>query len=222
MVYIAHVETKGFKDTHCSISTHIDSRICIPAYSQGAKGSKLAEFVGRPEDLEDTINCCDSFLTTRDGIVYVVHQSAKDFILHETKGIPEVMPSGVSQKHYSIFLSSIDMMHRELHRDLYGLGETTIMMQDISAPTSSALDIIRYSCIYWVYHLHQSQSLRQPEKKDEIVPLVARFLKEKYIYWLEAMGLLRLVSEAIAAIEQLKADLVSFRSVREQTLIVNN
>ena len=180
-----------------------------------ASSHKLAEFVGRPEDLEDTINCCDSFLTTRDGIVYVVHQSAKDFILHETKGIPEVMPSGVSQKHYSIFLSSIVMMQRELHRDLYGLGETTIMMKDISAPTSSALDIIRYSCIYWVYHLHQSQSLRQPEKKDEVVALVAKFLNDKYIYWLEAMSLLRRVSEAIAAIEQLKADMVGYRNIPE-------
>ncbi|KAK1974192.1 hypothetical protein LZ30DRAFT_608621 [Colletotrichum cereale] len=54
---------------------------------------------------------------------------------------------------------------------------------------------LKYACLYWVYHLKCSQ---QPIDSD-----VCRFLYEHFLHWLEALSLLRRLSDGAVAIREL-------------------
>ncbi|KAF4449999.1 WD domain protein [Fusarium austroafricanum] len=163
--------------------------------------ARLTCFHSDLETLSSIVNCCGSFLTIRNNIVYPVHQSVKDFLLTSS----DIFPSSIAGQHYSIFLSSMDRMQVTLHRDLYSVHDDTLYIHEISKPPSSPLDAIRYGCIYWVDHLHKSapDAIESPST----CILVETFLKTKYLYWLEAISLLGCVSTAIRAIRKLGSGL---------------
>ncbi|PNP76753.1 hypothetical protein FNYG_09856 [Fusarium nygamai] len=163
---------------------------------------RLAIFDSDLETLSSIVYSCGSFFAIRDNVVYAVHQSVNDFL----QTVPDIFPSGLAQQHYSVFLSSMDIMQRKLHRDFYSVNDTGLYLDEILKPPSSPLDVTRYSCIYWVDHLHKSTSeaIQSPSTRAAI----ELFLNTKYLYWLESMSLLRCVSVAIKAIRKLGSDLV--------------
>jgi len=59
----------------------------------------------------------------------------------------------------------------------------------------------RYSCIYWVDHLYDSDidchANQRVEFQDEGV--VYTFIQKKYLYWLEALSLCRKMAEGVRA-----------------------
>ena len=75
---------------------------------------------------------------------------------------------------------------------------------------------MRYSCVYWVDHLCHSVSGMNTTRDDLLHDdrVVHTFLKTKYLYWLEALSLLRAMSEGIIAIRQLEGLLVSMAGPR--------
>ena len=99
------------------------------------------------ESLEEIIGLCGSFLTIREGIVYFVHQSAKDFLLG--KASDGIFPSGMQEVHYTIFSRSLQTMSRTLRRDIYGLHAPGFPVNQINKPKPDPLAQVRYSCIYW-------------------------------------------------------------------------
>ncbi|RKK66423.1 Vegetative incompatibility protein HET-E-1 [Fusarium oxysporum] len=60
------------------------------------------------DDLEEIIRSCGSFLTLREGVIYFVHQSAKDFLLN--KASDQILPSGAAQQHHAIFSRSLEAL----------------------------------------------------------------------------------------------------------------
>ncbi|KAH7150611.1 NACHT domain-containing protein [Fusarium sp. MPI-SDFR-AT-0072] len=71
------------------------------------------------DDLEEIIGCCGSFLTLREGVIYFVHQSAKDFLLSKTSD--QILHSGAADQHYAIFSRSLEALSKSLRRDIYNL-----------------------------------------------------------------------------------------------------
>jgi hypothetical protein len=71
------------------------------------------------ESLGEIISLCGSFLTVREGTIYFVHQSAKDYLL--TRAFDEIFPSGREEAHYIIFSRSLQVMSKALRRDIYSL-----------------------------------------------------------------------------------------------------
>ena len=62
---------------------------------------------------------------------------------------------------------------------------------------------MQYPCIYWVDHLHDARQIaavKQPQVCDKI----SRFLREKYIYWLEALGLLDSMPHGVRSMSKLE------------------
>ncbi|KAK7419614.1 hypothetical protein QQX98_003205 [Neonectria punicea] len=158
----------------------------------------LNEFVTKLKTLEEIVHNCGSFLTIREGLVDVVHQSAKDYLLGTASAV--IMPLGIEQQHRYMLASSLGMMQKILHRDMYGLDDDCVCIDDIQAPEPNPLSCIWYCCIYWVHHFCQSQS---KENDATTVTSVTDFIKQKYLYWLEAMSLLGQVSAAVTAIREL-------------------
>ncbi|KAG8664730.1 uncharacterized protein FPOAC1_013510 [Fusarium poae] len=57
------------------------------------------------DDLPQIISSCGSFLTLREGVIYLVHQSAKEFLLNEVSD--QVLTYGEVHQHHAIFSKSL-------------------------------------------------------------------------------------------------------------------
>lgn len=162
----------------------------------------LEDFDDDVESLEEIIGSCGSFLTVRKDVVYFVHQSAKDFLLKVAAA--QIFPSGVSHEHHKVFSKSLRTLSHVLRRDIYNLGARGIPIERISTPDPDPLASVRYSCVYWVDHFCNSLS-QETSQGDDLRDgsIIHTFLQKNYLYWLEALSLLRSMSEGVVAVRKL-------------------
>ena len=166
---------------------------------------ELGVLSGLPRDISSRIrnveritDMCGSFLTTRNSYVYLIHQSAKDYL--NTNASATIFPSGRADIHYGLFSRSLQVMSETLHRDMYRLRDPGILIDQVIQPEPDPLVQARYSCVYWVDHFYNSDrggGLQQGGKVD-------KFLRLKYLYWLEALSLLGNMSEGVLSILKLE------------------
>ncbi|KAF1962190.1 hypothetical protein CC80DRAFT_156450, partial [Byssothecium circinans] len=132
---------------------------------------------------------CGSFLTIRDDNVYIIHQSAKDFLSQEASS--DLFPYGIEDVHHSISLKSIQIMSKTIRRDMYSLRELGYPAKLVEPPDLDPLAAPRYACIYWIDHLGDSSLASAAASSVNLRDggAVYEFLREKYLYWLEALSL---------------------------------
>ncbi|CRK31727.1 hypothetical protein BN1708_005529 [Verticillium longisporum] len=150
------------------------------------------------QTLQEDIRLCGSFLTLRDGVVYFVHQSAKDYLLSQDSG--EILPLGIAHQHSVVFSTSLKILSRRLRRDIYDLAAPGILIDEIHPPDPDPLAPVRYGCKYWADHLCQSG----PDRMQETEGCLHVFLKQTFLHWLEAMSLCREIPHAVQAIQKLE------------------
>ncbi|KAG8670733.1 hypothetical protein FPOAC1_003968 [Fusarium poae] len=145
------------------------------------------------DELEEIISSC---------VIYFVHQSAKDFLLKNAS--KQILPSGIAHQHYALFSRSLGVLSETLRRNVYSLNTPGFSIDQVSPTNPDPLSPIRYSCVYWVDHLHDSDVA---EVNDILRDNgnVHVFIQKKYLYWLECLGLLRSMSEGIKAVHKLEA-----------------
>jgi hypothetical protein len=171
--------------------------------------SELAAFFNegaaeRPGRLAETLEQCRAFLAVYDDIVYFTHASAKEF-LYSWKSSDDVIAATVKEASLGIFSKSLERMSLALRRDMYDLRRPDITIDKIQPPDTSPLVALQYACVHWVDHLLDAQ----PASNDDAGALIDVFLRTKYLYWLEALGLLGHVSEGVRAMENLVEFVVS-------------
>ncbi|PQE27703.1 vegetative incompatibility het-e-1 protein [Rutstroemia sp. NJR-2017a WRK4] len=105
--------------------------------------------------------------------------------------------------HSSIFSRSLQVMSRILRRDIYNLRAPGISIDQIKQPDPDPLAAAQYSCIYWVDHLLDSNTRGNFDNLKDI-GLVYRFLTQSYLYWLEALSLMKSLSNGIVIIRKLE------------------
>jgi hypothetical protein len=156
------------------------------------------------ESLAEIIGLCGSFLTLRESTVHFVHQSAKDFLLE--KAADEIFISGAGDVHCTIFSRSLEVMSRTLQRDMYGLCAPGFPIGKVEPPDPDPLAPADYSCVYWVDHLCDWDSSKSTKHRDDIEDggAVDKFLRQKYLYWLEGLSLLRSVSGGVLSMDKLE------------------
>ena len=170
----------------------------------------LESVSGDYEALVEIVGLCGSFLTLCKHTISFVHQSAKDFLLGEAHD--EIFPSGIGDIHYTIFSRSLRVMSKTLRCDIYNLGAPGFPIDKVKPPDPDPLAMARYSCIYWVHHLRDCDPKKNANEDLQDSRLIDTFLQEEYLYWLEALSLLKNVSEGVASMLGLKGLLeVSFR-----------
>ncbi|KAJ9139419.1 WD40 repeat-like protein [Pleurostoma richardsiae] len=166
----------------------------------------LIQFEDVGNDLEswaEIIGSCGSFLTLRDDAVYFVHQSAKDFLL--SKAVDEIFPRGKESEHHRIVSNSLETLSAVLRRDIYDLHAPGFPIDQVVTPNPDPLARVRYSCVYWVDHLCDWLSTAmegQEALRDD--GTVHTFFHEKYLFWLEALSLLRSMSMGVIAMRKLE------------------
>ncbi|PVH90432.1 NACHT-domain-containing protein, partial [Periconia macrospinosa] len=152
---------------------------------------QLDDVADEPELIQEVIGLCGSFLTLRQQTVYFVHQSAKDFLL--AKPTEEMFPRGKEEVHHTTFARSLQKLTRSLHRDMYGLEALGYLVKEVKQPEPDPLVASRYSCVYWADHLCHSHATPSALYADDLLDrsVVNTFLKEKFLYWLEALSVRR-------------------------------
>ncbi|KAL2887360.1 Vegetative incompatibility protein HET-E-1 [Ceratocystis lukuohia] len=150
-------------------------------------------------EVREIIASCGSFLTLHNNTISFVHQSARDFFLGKASN--KILPSGIAHQHQMVFERSLDLLCDTLKRDIYNLQAPGTLVDDISPPNPDPLAAIRYSCIFWVDHFHDSSKNAGASANDRILDLFTR----KYLQWLEALSLLRSVYTGVQAIGKLES-----------------
>jgi hypothetical protein len=164
---------------------------------------QLEDIADDPESIREIIALCGSFLTLREETIYFVHQSAKDFLL--ARAAKEVFPSGREDVHYTIFARSLKTISRTLQRDMYGLEALGYPIKDVKQPDPDPLAASRYSSIYWVDHLCDSNptSLSSYNNALHNGGIIDVFLQRKFLYWLEALSLCKSVPKGVVSVQKL-------------------
>ncbi|KAL7797848.1 quinon protein alcohol dehydrogenase-like superfamily [Trichoderma afarasin] len=163
---------------------------------------------GKPRFIVEVVNLCGSFLTIQNGIVYIIHQSAKEFLLEDESR--DIFPLGISHIHYVIFWKSLEAMSHVLRRDIYSLCNSAFPIEKVQEHSQSPLDGVYYSCVYWVDHLEEAEQTRKQygdvgffiDLQDN--GIVHTFLKRTFLYWLEALSLRRNISSGVLAVAKLE------------------
>jgi hypothetical protein len=153
-------------------------------------------------DLERMIKSCGSFLTIREDHVYLIHQSAKDYLSNNASA--EIFPAGRTDVHYDLLSHSLSALSQTLRRDIYDLNLPGVLINQVTRVNPDPLDPVRYSCVYWVDHLceiDRSSSHHRSELADE--GQIFKFLKRHFLHWLEGLSLLGKISEGILMIKKL-------------------
>jgi hypothetical protein len=181
---------------------------------------QLEDFADDVESVREIISLCGSFLTLRKDTVYFVHQSAKDFLFKETSDT--VFPEGTEDLHRMIFSNCLPILSRTLRRDMYGLQEPGYPIEDVKPPDPDPLEISRYPCIYWIDHLCDSKpkSSGKGVSDQQVISVVDRFLREKYLYWLEGLSLCKSMASGIISITKLWSLVQVWRA--QAVLVYNN
>ncbi|KAH6132813.1 hypothetical protein HBI68_255110 [Parastagonospora nodorum] len=174
---------------------------------------ELGVAAGLPKDhfgdvlaVVDLVGRCGSFLTMRQGIVSFIHLSAKDYF---TAGNGRQTFDGTwAHVHAQMADRLLDAMDSMLRRDVCGLQKPGARTHDESTQVcikNSNLAQIAYACEYWVEHLQAGgQSCRSMLADNG---KVHSFFQKHLLHWLEAMGLLQKMPEALLALQKLDADL---------------
>ncbi|KAF5545303.1 vegetatible incompatibility het-e-1, partial [Fusarium phyllophilum] len=170
-------------------------------------------------DLREVIGCCGSFLTLRGDAIYFLHQSAKDFLVNKTLG--QIYPSSLAYQHGVVFERSLQALSETLRRDICQLDDPGFEIDDISPDDLEPLDSIRYSCVYWVDHLYDSE----PTRLNNSLSCggdVHVFMQEKYLYWLESLGLLSSTVEGVKAMNKLVDQATRFNATEPVTKLLED
>ncbi|KAK5987813.1 Vegetative incompatibility protein HET-E-1 [Cladobotryum mycophilum] len=162
------------------------------------------EFSEDISSLKGVIRLCGSFLTIRGDMVYFIHQSAKDY-LTTAEVWSTISPSSPQDVHYTIFSQSLQAMNDTLRNDLYNLGAPGYPINQVQQPNIDPLAAARYSCVYWINHLHDCGLGENVRHDLQDGGLIDSFLRRHFLHWLEALSLLRGISEGVRSMTRLES-----------------
>ncbi|KAH7016563.1 uncharacterized protein B0I36DRAFT_254818, partial [Microdochium trichocladiopsis] len=89
-------------------------------------------------------------------------------------------------------------------RDIYNLRDSGFPLEKVKPPTPGPLPIIGYCCIYWVNHLEENITNQDEGRNVRGGGIADSFLRNKALYWIEALSLLRGILDSIVTLEGLK------------------
>lgn len=175
-----------------------DVELCrriLPSITLAYQPIQLEELIstaGLPEDLSDDleslmelVELCSSFLIIREGIVYFVHQSAKDYL--RAHAGPSIFPNGCEEVHCSIVSKSLQVMSDTLRRDIYSLRDPGTSIDQVVPLDPDPLARIRYACVHWISHLCEVYHSSHNQVGIHDGGIIHSFLKRHFLYWLEAL-----------------------------------
>lgn len=150
-------------------------------------------------DVAEIISECGSFLTLQGNTVLFMHQSAKDFLLKHSEA--QIFPNAIIEQHRVLFTKSIELLNSILRRDIYRLERPGVCIDDITTPLPDPVAPVRYAALYWVAHLREARALCGKHMQDQ--GIIDQFIRQKYLFWVECLSLIRGIGLGMGAISVL-------------------
>jgi hypothetical protein len=157
---------------------------------------------GEYEALAEIIGYCKSFLAIRERKIFFVHQSAKDFLIERAP--QDLFLFRAQDVHKSIFSRSLQAMSLTLKRDVYNLKDPGILMDKVQQFNTDPLAAVRYSCLNWADHLLDCQNREDIASDLKDGGSLHVFLRQYFLYWLEALSLIKYVADGVVMIKKLE------------------
>jgi hypothetical protein len=127
------------------------------------------------------------------------HPSFRDFLLNQDRCGANFWVDE-EQVHQKLLNGCIGIMATLLKQDICGAGAPGMLAVDMerSQVERSLPPELQYACLYWIQHFQKSGA--QPSDNDQ----VHQFLQKHLLHWLEALGWMGKVPEAVHAIASLE------------------
>ncbi|PKX93693.1 uncharacterized protein P174DRAFT_459847 [Aspergillus novofumigatus IBT 16806] len=168
--------------------------------------------------LEEIVGLCGNFVVVRKGMIYFVHQSAKDYLT--THGYKEVFPNGDAVIQSGIVSRALEDMSNTLCRDIWDLHDPGCTVEEIETPVPDPLRYVRYACTYWIDHLCELDSYTQQSLGLCDNGAVSAFFQKHLLHWLEALSLLRSITNAVDMLAKLEQSLTKIPRDSAQLLSI--
>ncbi|KAK4163948.1 hypothetical protein QBC43DRAFT_55204 [Cladorrhinum sp. PSN259] len=182
----------------------------------------LSEWVEKP-DVDDMLRQLHAVISVPEeegASLRVLHLSFRDFLLSEDragksffavpaeKSIPaEKLAWWIEESlmHRAVFERCLGIMSQELRQDICDLVLPGLIVShlDPKQVQSRISPTLQYACCYWARHMEQLSHEQIPKVGLRDGGKVDEFLRQKLLFWLEAMCLLRKSSTAVHVVIQL-------------------
>ncbi|KAK6342051.1 hypothetical protein TWF730_001533 [Orbilia blumenaviensis] len=139
----------------------------------------------RPEFIGDLVRC-NPFLTIRDGSIYFIHYTAKEYFENNQTTSRELV---YETRHNQIYQSCLKIFRDDLAK----------VLTNISGKES--ISYLEYPCCKWIGHLLEYLKLAGKSTLDEEI---LNFLDRDFINWAAALGTLGRVKNGMAQLKELK------------------
>lgn len=191
-----------------------------------------------PDEVCSVINHCGSFLTVRNGSVYFVHQSAKDYldssVCHDV-----IFPQSATHNHLNVVQNGLRHMDHTLKANMHNVADPGSTFNDTDTPKESPTLVLRYASVFWVDHVYAMlrettscwRCVSRPdhvcdksEEKNVCKMLLSddgpiwSFLSRHLLHWIECLSFLHGIPEAITSIRRL----LGYMVVSGEPLLVCN
>jgi hypothetical protein len=198
---VEQLQRKALEFCRLVLSTIILAYRPLHLLEVGALSELPKQISTNVDSIMRVVNKCGSFLAIRENRAYFIHQTAKDFLLK--KAFNRLFPSGKAEVNYTMFSRSQEVMSRTLRRDIYGLYAPGLQTEKVKPPLPDPLAAAQYSCLYWVDHLLDCDRGRTANDLED-GGTVYQFFRTSYLYWLEALSLMKSLPDAIVVIMKLE------------------
>ncbi|KAK6527709.1 hypothetical protein TWF694_004689 [Orbilia ellipsospora] len=170
---------------------------------------KIAEMdsVACMVNTHELIDRCASILKVQEETIEFVHKSAQDYVSKA-----EELKSG-SYDYYShgeIAINCLSRLTEKLKPNLADLPQPNFNVSPGEATGNLLVTSLNYAASFWAKHLEAAQLTTEIEAALNEHGLLHKFLKTKFLEWLECLSLLTELSHAVDAVNSLpKSKIVS-------------
>jgi hypothetical protein len=154
------------------------------------------------QDIDSELDLLHSVLDippNADTPIKLFHLSFRDFLIDPEKRDSNLFWVDEVKTHEKLTTKCLDLLSKYLKEDICGLNIPGKAQEDINKETilKCLPPDVQYACLYWVYHLKGSRRMIRDDHQAH------RFLKCHFLHWLEALSLIRRLSESISMIDNL-------------------
>jgi NACHT domain len=156
----------------------------------------------RKEDIDGTVDDLHSILEVpedQDHPIRLHHPSFRDFLLDKQKCRDQHFWVDEKEIHSDLAKSCLRLMSDNLKKDICDLQAPGALASKVDSNRlqQSLPAELQYACQYWVQHLQRSKARLHDYGQEHV------FLQEHFLHWLEALSLMRRISQCVFAVDVL-------------------
>jgi hypothetical protein len=133
--------------------------------------------------------------------IRLLHPSFRDFLLDKQRCQDELFWVDEKEAHRMLAVSCLRLMTEHLKRDICRLHSPGALVTEVHGDqiTKCLPKELEYACRYWVEHLRRSEAYLGNNIQ------VHHFVRKHFLHWLEALALMRRISDGAAMLSALES-----------------